>query len=58
MSYIPFAFESYVVDCEYGPDSPEERIALEHCIEIDRHERCLPVVAVDDIRAETYEGKR
>ena len=51
--YIPYALEFQVVDCHNSLDSPEKFILLERIMQIYRNKTCLPVVAVDHIRAES-----
>ena len=50
---IPYALEFQIVDRHNRLDSPEKFILLERIMQIYRNKTCLPVVAVDHIRAES-----
>ena len=50
---VPDALEFQVVDRHDGFDSPIEFICLETLVQVNRNETGLPVVAVDEVRAET-----
>ena len=46
-----------VLDRLHIPDSLEKRIVLEGIVQEHGHQSCLPVVAVDDVRAEIQGGQ-
>lgn len=52
MADIPGPLETDVVDRHDRPNALEERVSLEHRVQVDGNQCGLPVMAVDDIRPE------
>ena len=55
--YIPYSLEFQIVNCHNCLDSPEKFILLEGIMQIYRNKTCLPVMAVNHVRAESDDRK-
>ena len=56
MTYVPTALEADIMDGHNRSDASEEGVSLENGVWINRNKGGLPVMGVDDIRSEAYEG--